>query len=123
METAVEFNPPFALGYRGLRGYKFGIRIGFSFCLTDRGTVSIASNGDFASSNLRVSILPGRAIDQVVSCWLPTAATWVRARVWQVGFMVEKVALEQVFSEYFGFPCQSLFQQILHHHNHLGQVQ
>jgi hypothetical protein len=24
----------------------------------------------------------------------------------QVGFVVNKVALEQVFSEYFGFPCQ-----------------
>jgi hypothetical protein len=23
-----------------------------------------------------------------------------------VGFVVDKVALEQVFSEYFGFPCQ-----------------
>jgi hypothetical protein len=35
-----------------------------------------------------------------------------------VGFVVEKVALVQVFSEYFGFPCQSSFHQILHHHNH-----
>jgi hypothetical protein len=40
-----------------------------------------------------------------------------------VGFVVAKVALEQVFSEYFGFPCQSLFYQILHHQNHPGQVQ
>jgi hypothetical protein len=37
-----------------------------------------------------------------------------------VGFVVEKVALRQVFSEYFGFPCQSSFHQILHHHNHPG---
>jgi hypothetical protein len=37
--------------------------------------------------------------------------------------MVEKVALGQVFSEYFDFPCQSSFHQILHHHNHPGQVQ
>jgi hypothetical protein len=41
----------------------------------------------------------------------------------QVGFVVDKVALGQVFSEYFGFPCQSLFHQILHNHNHPGQVQ
>jgi hypothetical protein len=42
----------------------------------------------------------------------------------QVGFVVDKVALGQVFSLYFGFPCQSLFHQILHHHhNHPGQVQ
>jgi hypothetical protein len=26
-------------------------------------------------------------------------------------FVVDKVALGQVFSEYFGFPCQSLFHQ------------
>jgi hypothetical protein len=47
----------------------------------------------------------GRAIAQAVSRWLPTAA----ARVWQVGFVVDKMAPEQVFSEYFGFPCQPHF--------------
>jgi hypothetical protein len=31
-----------------------------------------------------------------------------------VGFVVDKVALGQVFSEYFGFPCQSPFHQFLH---------
>jgi hypothetical protein len=31
-----------------------------------------------------------------------------------VGFVVDKVALRQVFFEYFGFPCQSLFHQFLH---------
>jgi hypothetical protein len=40
----------------------------------------------------------------------------------QVGSVVEKVALGRVFSEYFGFPCQSSFNQILHHHNHPGQA-
>jgi hypothetical protein len=40
----------------------------------------------------------------------------------QVGFVVDKVVLGQVFSEYFGFPCQSSFYKILHHHNHPGQV-
>jgi hypothetical protein len=40
-----------------------------------------------------------------------------------VGFVVDKVALGQVFSEYFGFTCQSSFHEILHHHNHPGQVQ
>jgi hypothetical protein len=38
--------------------------------------------------------------------WHPTAAAQVRARVWQVGFVVDKMATGQVFSEYFGFPCQ-----------------
>jgi hypothetical protein len=40
-----------------------------------------------------------------------------------MGFVVDKVALGQVFSKYFGFHCQSSFHQILHHHNHPGQVQ
>jgi hypothetical protein len=39
-----------------------------------------------------------------------------------VGFVVDKVALGQVFSENFDFPCQFSFHQILDHHNHPGQV-
>jgi hypothetical protein len=38
----------------------------------------------------------------------------------QVGFMVDKVALGQVFSEYFNFPCQSSFHHLLHNHPHLS---
>jgi hypothetical protein len=34
--------------------------------------------------------------------------------------VVDKVALGQVFSEYFGFPCQSSFRQLLHNHPHLS---
>jgi hypothetical protein len=34
-----------------------------------------------------------------------------------VGFVVEKVALEQVFSEYFGFSCQFSFHRLLHIHH------
>jgi hypothetical protein len=33
------------------------------------------------------------------------------------GFVVGKVALGQVFSEYFGFPCQFLFRRLLHIHH------
>jgi hypothetical protein len=40
-----------------------------------------------------------------------------------VGFVVNKVTLEQVFSEYFGFPCQSSYHQFLHNHHHPGLVQ
>jgi hypothetical protein len=42
-----------------------------------------------------------------------------------VGFVVDKVALGQVFSEYFGFPCQSSFHQLLYNPliYHLGLVQ
>jgi hypothetical protein len=38
----------------------------------------------------------------------------------QVEFVVDKVALGQVFSEYFGFPCQFSFHQLLHNHPHLS---
>jgi hypothetical protein len=34
-----------------------------------------------------------------------------------VGFVVDKVALGQVFSGYFGFPCQLSFHQLLHTHH------
>jgi hypothetical protein len=39
--------------------------------------------------------------------------------------VVDKMALGQVFSEYFGFPCLSSFHQLLHNHPHLssGAVQ
>jgi hypothetical protein len=33
-------------------------------------------------------------------------------------FVVDKAAMGQVFSEYFGFPCQSSFHQFGHHHKH-----
>jgi hypothetical protein len=67
--------------------------------------------------------LIGRAIAKAVRRWLPTPEAWVRARSGLVGFVVDEVARGQVFSEYFGFPCQSSFHQILHLHNHPGQVQ
>jgi hypothetical protein len=34
-----------------------------------------------------------------------------------VGFVVDKVALGQVFSEYFGFPCQFAFHRLLQIHH------
>jgi hypothetical protein len=40
-----------------------------------------------------------------------------------MGFVVDKVALGHVFSEYFGFSCQSSFRQFIHHHNHPGLEQ
>jgi hypothetical protein len=48
------------------------------------------------------------AIAAAVSRWLPTAAARVHARVWQVGFVVDRVALGQVFCEYFGFPAKTI---------------
>jgi hypothetical protein len=38
----------------------------------------------------------GRNIAEAVSRWLPTAAARVRTRVWQVGFVVDKVTSVQV---------------------------
>jgi hypothetical protein len=63
-----------------------------------------------------------RAVAQAVSRWLSTAAA-VFTSGQHVGFLVNKVALGQVFSEYFGSPCQSSFHQFLHHHNHPGLSQ
>jgi hypothetical protein len=41
---------------------------------------------------------------------------------WQhVGFVVDMAALGQVFSEYFGFPCQSFHQFLHHNRTGLGQ--
>jgi hypothetical protein len=59
----------------------------------------------------------GRAVAQAVRRWLPTAAAQVFSSGQHVEFVVCKSALGQVFSEYFGFPCQS-FHQFLHHHNY-----
>jgi hypothetical protein len=45
-----------------------------------------------------------------------------------VPFVVDKVALGQVFFEYFGLPCQFSFHQLLHihhhhhHHHHLSSI-
>jgi hypothetical protein len=68
-------------------------------------------------------LVEGRAIAQAVSRWLPTAVARVRVRAEQVGFVMDKVALGQVFSKYFDFSCQSSFRQVLHHHNHQGLTQ
>jgi hypothetical protein len=51
---------------------------------------------------------------QAVSRRPLTAAAWVRAQVNPVGFVVDKVALGEVFSEFFGFPCQ--------HHSAMGST-
>jgi hypothetical protein len=51
----------------------------------------------------------GHAVAQVVSHWLPTTAAWVCIRAEHVGFVVDKAALGQIFSEYFHFSCQSYY--------------
>jgi hypothetical protein len=44
------------------------------------------------------------------------------SRSGNVGFVVDEVTWE-VFSEYFGFPCQFSFHQMLHTHHHPGFLQ
>jgi hypothetical protein len=52
--------------------------------------------------------------------WFPQRRPGCKPRSGLVGFVVGKVALGQVFSEYFGFPCQFLFHRLLHIHRHLS---
>jgi hypothetical protein len=61
-----------------------------------------------------------RAIAQEVSRWRPTAAARVRYLVWSSGICCGQSGAGQDFSEYFGFPCQYSFHQLLHNHRHLS---
>jgi hypothetical protein len=71
------------------------------------------------SAYSQVTVHIGRAIPQAVSRRLPTAAARVQTRVWSCGILWwTNVALWQVFSENFGFPCQSTFHLFLHNHLH-----
>jgi hypothetical protein len=81
-------------------------------------------NAEFSSIKAGAYIVIGRAIAEAISRWLPTVASWLHARVWQVGFVVDRVASRQVFSKYFGFPCKNYsFHHLLHHHHiHPGQL-
>jgi hypothetical protein len=55
-----------------------------------------------------------RAIAQAVSRRVPTVEARIQTRVWSCGILRwTKVALGQVFSENFGFPCQSTFHLLL----------
>jgi hypothetical protein len=47
----------------------------------------------------------GRAIAQAVIAGFPPRRLGFKPGSGHVGFVVDKVALGQVFSKYFGFPC------------------
>jgi hypothetical protein len=66
-------------------------------------------------------LLPGRAVDQQLDADFPPRRPGFAYRQ-HVVFVVDKAALGQVFSEYFGFPWQS-FHRFLHYHNHAGLTQ
>jgi hypothetical protein len=57
---------------------------------------------------------------QALVAGFPPRRPGFKPRSGDVGFMVDKVTLVQVFSEYFGFPCQVSFHQLLHIHHHLS---
>jgi hypothetical protein len=63
----------------------------------------------------------GRAVAQRLDAGFPRQRPGF-AYGQHVGFVVDKAALGQVFSEYFGFPYQS-FHRFLHYHNHPGLTQ
>jgi hypothetical protein len=63
-----------------------------------------------------VNINVGSAIAQAVSHRPLTAVARVHARVNPVGFMVEKMALGQFFSEFFGFPLSISFHHVFNIH-------
>jgi hypothetical protein len=60
----------------------------------------------------------GRTTAQADSRQLPVVAARVQSQAGS--FMVDKVALGLVISEYFGFPCQFSFHQMLHIHPSSG---
>jgi hypothetical protein len=68
-----------------------------------------------------LGVRTGRAVAQAVSRWLPTAEARFRVRSACVGFAMDKAALGQGFSEYFGFPCESFNKFFHHHHPGLSQ--
>jgi hypothetical protein len=65
----------------------------------------------------------GRPIAEAVSRWLPTAAARVRSQVWSSGICGGQSGAGAGFLRVLWFPYQFLFHQILHPHNHPGQVQ
>jgi hypothetical protein len=70
-----------------------------------------------AENNFVLSSRQSRDIAQAISRW-----PGFEPGSGQVEFVVNKVAMGQVFSEYFCFPCQCSLHQILNPHNHPGQI-
>jgi hypothetical protein len=71
--------------------------------------------------NIQQPLDEGRVIAQAISRWLPIAAAGDLSWVWWSEICDGKCGPGWVFSQYFGFPCQSSFHQILYH-NHTGQI-
>jgi hypothetical protein len=56
----------------------------------------------------------GYAITQTVSRRVPTSAARVLSQVINTGFVVDRVAMGHVSSEYFSFSNQFLFHKLFH---------
>jgi hypothetical protein len=66
----------------------------------------------------------GHATAQAVSCWLPTAATRVRSRVWSSGICGGQSGAGAGFLRVLRFPLPIfILPKILQLHNHPGQAQ
>jgi hypothetical protein len=67
--------------------------------------------------SLKLKFILDRAVAHVVCRCLPTGLSRIRGPVCDVGFVVDKAELGQVFSKHCGFLCQ-LFQGLLYTQNH-----
>jgi hypothetical protein len=74
-------------------------------------TLYTADLNKYLLSNSAVKLL-GRLVAGFPQRW-----PRFQPRSGRVGFVMDKAALGKVFSEYFGFPCQS-FHRLLHTHHH-----
>jgi hypothetical protein len=70
----------------------------------------------------RDSEVLGRAISQAVSRRFPPLRPGFELRSYRVGFVVDKMALGQVFSEYVGCPYQLSLHRLFHIIYHPGLV-
>jgi hypothetical protein len=91
----------------------------FRVFLTEAETAPQIRPRPFRSRGSVVGI--GRAVAQRLDAGFPSRLPGF-AYGQHVGFVVDKAALGQVCSEYFGFPRQS-FHRFLHDHNHPGLTQ
>jgi hypothetical protein len=65
----------------------------------------------------RIGILSTQLM-AVLPTGFPPQRPKFQPRSGHVGFVVDKAALGQAFSEYFHFPCQVSFHQLLHIHHY-----
>jgi hypothetical protein len=91
---------------------------GWSVCCQYHASVP-AHN--MAASSMYIFIPHKIGPDHSSGSWLPASHRGSPGSILGqvVGFVVGEVALGQVFSKYFGFPCQFSFHWLLHTHHHL----